>query len=88
MVSKNFVFFYNLSVKDSKEDTVKYFMEVYLDQQDRDKVVETDNTQVMEKYFMKVELSDRQHCYKFRDTYEKRPFNGKAPKISVFLDKD
>ena len=88
MVSKNFVFFYNLSVKDSKEDTVKYFMEVYLDQQDRDMVVETDNTQVMEKYFMKVELSDRQHCYKFRDTYEKRPFNGKAPKVSVFLDKD
>ena len=86
MVSNNFVFFSNLAVKDGKENTVKYFMEVFLDHQDRDKVVETDSAQVMEKYFLKVELTDRQNCFKFKETYEKRPFNGKPAKISVFLD--
>ena len=88
MVSKNFVFFFNLSVKDNTENSIKYFRDTYVLHGDRDKVVSTDGEQVMAKHFLKVEMLDRQSCHKFKDKYTTMPFNGKVPEISVFLGKD
>ena len=88
MVSKNFLFFSNLTLMENKENTVKYFRDTYILHEDRDKVVETDGEQVMTKHFLKVELRDRQSCHEFKEKYKKMPFNGKVPEISVFLGKD
>ena len=88
MVSKNFVFFSNLTIKEDQGNTVNYFLDTYLTQGDKDKVVAAHAEQVTSKYFMKVELLDRKACHKFKEKYEKLPFNGKTPKVAVFLGKD
>ena len=88
MIDKNFVFFSDLTVKESKETTVKYFEEVYLSREDRSKVSDVSAEQVMDKRFLKLKLSSREQCHELKKKYEKQPFNGVTPKVTVLLGKD
>ena len=88
MIGTKVVFFSDLTVKEDKTTTVNYFTDVFLTNGDKEKVVSTNAEQVMSKRFMKVKLKDRQFCHDFKLKYEKIPFNGKNPKVSVFLGKD
>ena len=88
MVDKNFIFLSNLSVKESKDATVQYFKEVYLSKDDISKITEISADQIMEKNYMKVKLLNREHCHEFKKKYEKQPFNGNAPRVTVLLGSD
>ena len=85
MVKKNYIFFSDLTVKENTEETIKYFKEVYLTNGDDGKVIDVDGEFVMTKHYMTVELADRNACKEFKIKYEKLPFNGKLPRVSVFL---
>ena len=85
MVRKNFVFFSDLETKEDMDSTVRYFREVYLTDGDNEKVSTVDAEFVMSKHYMTVEVADRNMCKEFKLKYEKAPFNGKRPKVSVFL---
>ena len=88
MIGKNFIFFSDLTLDIDKEATVKYFVEVYLDKKDSEKVLEVDSENLMEKHFLKIKLPERSDCHEFKAKYEKTPFKDKTPRISVFLGKD
>ena len=85
MVKKNYIFFSDLTVKENTEETIKYFKEVYLTNGDDGKVIDVDGEFVMTKHYMTVELADRNACKEFKVKYEKLSFNGKLPRVSVFL---
>ena len=88
MINKNFIFFSDLTVKENKETTVKYLQEVYLNQEDKTKIVEISVDQIMEKHFVKMKLSKREYCQELKKKYEKQPFNGGLPKVTVLLGND
>ena len=88
MIGKNYVFFSDLNTDTSKELTEKYFLDVYLGKSDREKVVSVDSENVMEKHYLKVKLKERIDCHEIKSKYDQLPFNGKVPKVSVFLGKD
>ena len=86
MIDRNYIFLSDLWKKESKEETLKYFTEVFVAEEDRPKVLEVDSEFLMEKDYLKVKLVDRDACHYFKTKYESQLFNGKSPRISVFLN--
>ena len=88
MVNINKVILSDLSVMTDKMTTMAYFQNVYLLGDDRKKVLFINGEQVMAKRLLIITLSNRQECFDFKAKYEKIEFNGKNPRVSVFLGKD
>ena len=88
MVNINKVILSDLSPMTDKMTTMAYFQNVYLIGEDRKKVLFINGEQVMSKRIIVITLSDRKECFDFKTKYEKLEFNGKNPRISVFLGKD
>ena len=88
MVGKNYVFLSDLTALEDDSKTLSYFKEVYLNKEDLDSIMEIDSDNMMTKRFLKIKLNDRKSCLDFKNKYEKAPFNGKSPRISVFLENE
>ena len=88
MVGKNYVFLSDLTALEDDSKTLSYFKEVYLNKEDLDSIMEIDSDNMMTKCFLKIKLNDRKSCLDFKNKYEKAPFNGKSPRISVFLENE
>ena len=55
---------------------------------DTQKILSVESSNVMEKHFLKLKFAERNDCHEFKSKYEKIPFNGKVPKVTVFLGND
>ena len=72
----------------TKEATLDYFENVFLEAADKPKLERVDASKVVTKNILIVTLSSKQECTRFKDTYEKKEFNEKKPRISVMLGKN
>ena len=87
-ICTNKVILSNLVVTGTKEATLDYFENVFLEAADKPKLERVDASKVVTKNILIVTLSSKQECTRFKDTYEKKEFNEKKPRISVMLGKN
>ena len=84
-IETNKVIVSNLNVNADLESTMAYFENNFLEPADRDKVGVVVSDRLMTKNLLIVSLPNKQDCADFKNTYEKKDFNGKKPRISVML---